>query len=518
MASYIYSLLRLVPSFGLIVLIFASVSVGAADRPNLLLITVDDMNADSVGVFGSGVPEITPNIDKLASEGVRFERAHVQVANCMPSRNVMWSGRYPHSNKVEGFYQVRPLDYPVLVDLAKDAGYFTGIYHKVSNSTPYFPYGWDEVMGDAPGDGTRNVKDSESYGFATTEGIRGAKSAGKPFLLLMNIADPHVPFFGLDRTGVSRDDAFVPSRIYGPEEVSVPGFLTDDPVIRQELSHYYSSVRRADDAVGSILLALEKSDEANNTLVMFLSDHGMPFPFAKTQLYHHSTRTPLIFRWPDVVKADSVDTEHMVSAVDLLPTLLESIGSEIPSGVQGRTLLPLLKGELQSGRDKVFKEYNENSAGLRTPMRAVETSQFLYIFNPWSDGSRTMFSATNATATHKRMVEIAEDNMDAADRLMLLKYRVLEEFYDIRLDPDCLVNLIDDPAYQAEIQKLREALADWMRDTKDPMLTAFVDRQNPKAVATFMMQQQSDSRLRRDWKSAIRESLKKSRTLPDEPT
>jgi N-sulfoglucosamine sulfohydrolase len=488
---------------------FSSAWAGAADRPNLLLITVDDMSADSVGVFGSRVPDITPNIDQLAREGLRFELAHVQVANCMPSRNVMWSGRYPQSNKVEGFYQVRNPGYSTLADLAKKAGYFTAIRHKLKDSTPYYPYEWDMVLDNLPAGVKLNMKDAKSYGISTVQGIRSAKSAGKPFYLLINIADPHVPFVGLDRVGREVEEVFPPSRLYAAPEISVPGFLTDDAVIRQELAHYYSSVRRADDAVGQILQALKKSGEADNTLVMFISDHGMPFPFAKTQLYHHSTRTPLIFRWPGITKADSVNGEHMVSAVDILPTLVEVMGLEIPPGVEGRTFLPLLKGEPQSGRDRVFKAYNENASGDRNPMRAVQSRQFLYIFNPWSDGKRAMLSATNETATHKRMGELAKDNVQIASRLNLLKHRVLEELYDVRKDPNCLVNLIANPAYQQEIEQLRGSLEEWMREIEDPMLAAFLGRQDPKVLAGYMQEQQLATQKRREWTRAIREQLEK---------
>lgn len=493
---------------------FVSATVGAADRPNLLLITVDDMSADSVGVFGSSVPNITPNIDQLARDGLRFERAHVQVANCMPSRNVMWSGRYPQSNKVEGFYQVPDPGYPTLANLAKKAGYFTAIRHKVKDSTPYYPYEWDLVLDDAPGGVKLNAKDPESYGISTIQGIRSAKSVGKPFYLLINIADPHIPFFGLDKTGKDVKDVFPPSRLYGAQEISVPGFLTDDPVVRLELAHYYSSVRRADDAVGQILQALKESGKADNTLVMFISDHGMPFPFAKTQLYHQSTRTPLIFRWPGNVKKNSVDSQHMVSAVDIMPTLLEVIGTEIPLDLDGRTLLPLLKGGSQGDRDMVFKAHNENSSGQRNPMRAVENRRFLYIFNPWSDGRRVMFSATNETKTHKRMTELAQDNVQIASRLNLLKHRVLEELYDIQKDPDCLVNLIADPAYQHEAETLRDALEQWLRDMQDPMLAALLGRSDPKIMAAYMHEQQLASKERKDlnraiWQRAIEEKMRK---------
>ena len=180
---------------------FCSESVRAADQLNVLLITVDDMSADSIGVFGCKLPGTTPNIDGLAKESLRFGYAHVQVGNCMPSRNVMFSGRYPHNNRVEGFYQVKDPAYPVLANLMPDAGYFTAIRHNVSHSTPYQPFGWDLVL-DTLDDGTKaHVKDAASYGVSTTRGIRAAHAAGKPFCLIINIADPHKPFHAQDRQG-----------------------------------------------------------------------------------------------------------------------------------------------------------------------------------------------------------------------------------------------------------------------------------------------------------------------------
>ena len=507
MSRWFFPLLILA-SFG-----WCSVAMGASDKPNLLLITVDDMNADSVGILGSDVAEITPNIDQLAQDGLRFEYAHVQVANCMPSRNVMWSGRYPHSNRVEGFFQNRAPDYPALADLAKQAGYFTAIRHKLKDSTPYTPYPWDLVLDNVPKGAKYDKKDAGSYGIATAEGIRNAKAAGKPFCILINIADPHRPYFGLDKKGEPIDDLFVPSRVYTAEEFAVPGYLVDDPVIRQELAHYYSSVRRADDAVGQVLQALDKSGEADNTLTLFLSDHGMAFPFAKTQLYHHSTRTPLIVRWPGVTKANAIDAQHMVSAVDILPTLLDSIGADTPKSFQGRSFLPLLKGESQRDRNWVFKEYNENSRGDRNPMRAIESQRFLYVFNPWSDGRRTMTSATSSTATHQRMLELAKENPPLADRMDFLEHRVLEEFYDIQNDPNALVNLIADPQYQPEITQLRNALEESMRDTNDPMLPTFLDRKNPQALKDYMLVQDLVTQSRR---TMIRGFKKRKKTRDSE--
>ncbi len=482
---------------GLGIALVLAAEAAAAERPNLLIITTDDMSADSVGAFGCKLAGTTPNMDRLAKEGLRFRYAHVQVGNCMPSRNVMWSGRYPHNNRVEGFYQVKDPGYPHLVDLMKGAGYFIAIRGKVPHSTPYTPYGWDLVLDTLPGGVAAHQKDSASYGASTEYGISSAKKAGKPFCLVMNIMDPHKPFYAEGRNGETIPDPHKPSRVFTPEEVPIPGYLFDDPVVRKELAHYYSSVRRTDDSVGKILAALKASGQEDRTVVVFLSDHGMPLPFVKTQLYHHSTHTPLIVRWPGVTQAGTIDELHMVSAVDFLPTLLDMASINHPAGLDGRSFAPLLKGEKQTGRDMVVKEYNENSGGSRDPMRAIETKQFLYVFNAWSSGQRIMQTATTGTPTYRRMRELSASDPALGARHKLYQYRVVEELYDVEHDPDCLKNLIDDPAFARQRDQLRSDLDKWMVKTKDPMLEVFRRRDDAEFREAYVQAQEREADERR---------------------
>lgn len=489
---------RTIALFLSITLAAAPVPANAADRPNLLIITVDDMSADSLGAFGCPLEGTSPHIDRLAQSGLRFEYAHVQVGNCMPGRNVMWSGRMPHNNGVEGFYQVPDADYPVLVDLMQDGGYFTAIRGKVSHSTPYTPYDWDLVLDVLPDGSKAHPKDAASYGVSTARGIEAADQAGRPFCLMVNVSDPHKPFYAQNnRTGETVEDRHVPSRVFTPDEVPVPGFLFDDPVVRKELAHYYSSVRRADDCVGEVLDALKQSGHESDTFVMFLSDHGMPLPFAKTQLYHHSTHTPLIVRWPGVTRADSWDRKHMVSAVDFLPTLLEVAGLALPSGLDGRSFAPIIRGQSQNNRDYVIKEYNENSGASRDPMRAVQSRRFLYLFNPWSNGERVMATATTGTPTYRRMAELAGSDESLANRLELYKYRVPEEFFDVDADPDCLNNLIGNPEYAEEIEQHVYVLANSMALSNDPLLKVFQERDDPEAREAYVREVEAEAEARK---------------------
>jgi N-sulfoglucosamine sulfohydrolase len=393
----------------------------------------------------------------------------------MPSRNVMWSGKYPHNNGIEGFRSITKEEkrYPVLGELVKEAGYFTGIRHKVEHSTPYSPFPWDIVLGAARKDDSKNAA---SWGAAATQGIAAAKEAGKPFCLLLNIADPHKPFYAEGKRGETVADDNVPSRVFTPEEIPVPGFLPDDPVVRKELAHYYSSVRRADDSVGQILDALKASGQEQNTVIVFLSDHGMPLPFSKTQLYHHSTRTPLMICWPGVTQVGAVDAEHLVSTVDLLPTLLDILGIHSPGGFDGSSFVELLRGGKQPERTMVFKEHNENSGGQNTPMRAVQTKDWLYVFSPWSNGTRVMSGATASTLTCRQMRVLAKSNLEIAARVDLFDHRVPEEAYEVRYDSDALSNLIAKPEHAAQVATLEKALEEWMVHTKDPLLEVFRKR------------------------------------------
>ena len=466
------------------------------DKPlNLLLITVDDMSCDSVGVYGCKLEGTTPTMDRLASQSLRFEHAHVTVGNCNPCRNVMFSGLISHNNKVEGFYKVTDPGWPHMVDLLKEQGYYAGIHGKVSHSSPYQPYAWDDDLTISPAGKKAHIKDAKAYGESTTRGIETARKEGKPFFLSINISDPHKPFWSEVRGG--GEDPYIPSRIYSPQEVPVPGFLFEDPEVRKELALYYSSVRRADDCLNEVLKALKKSGEWNNTMLIFLSDHGMPLPFAKTQLYHHSTRTPLMVRIPGVTGNGKVEKRHMVSVVDLLPTVMDALQVKQPPRLDGRSFYPVLKGEKQERRNFVIKEYHENAGRSRDPMRAIQSKKYLYLFNPWSNGERVFATATNGTRTCKRMIDLARTDKQIAARLDIYRHRVPAELYQVDQDPDCLVNLIDSPEHQKALGQLQGNLKQWMVRSKDPILECFRKREDAEFVEAYIQKLEAEADARR---------------------
>jgi N-sulfoglucosamine sulfohydrolase len=420
----------------------------------------------------------------------------------------MFSGLISHNNKVEGFYKVTDPGWPHMVDLLQEAGYYAGIHGKVTHSSPYQPYGWDDDLTILPSGQKAHIKDAKAYGESTSRGIEIAKKSGKPFFLSINISDPHKPFWSQVRGG--GEDPYVPSRIYTAEEVPVPGFLFEDPEVREELALYYSSVRRADDCLNEVLKALRKSGQWENTMIVFLSDHGMPLPFAKTQLYHHSTRTPLMVRVPGITKKGKVDKLHMVSVLDLLPTILDTLKIDKPDRLDGRSFFSVLKGGKQDNRSFVIKQYHENSGRSRDPMRAIQSKTHLYIFNPWSNGERIFATATNGTVTCKRMIALAEEDEEMNRRLELYRYRVPQELYQVKRNPDCTENLINYPNQERVKIKLQKQLEEWMIKTGDPILECFQNRDDPEFVEAYVQKLEAESEARRNASPAKPKKKKKS--------
>jgi len=458
---------------------------------NILLITADDLNWNSVGAYGCETPEATPNMDRLAAEGVRFEHAHVTIAVCQPSRGALATGRYPHRSGVEGFEHIRN-DVPTITERLRAGGYLCGILGKVGHSTPKIDFEYDMCVDmDDLGHGRR----PDIYERHAREFFERARAEGRPFYLMANSHDPHRPFVGNDPAKWyepgDKPAAGPPSRTFTSDEVAVPGFLPDLPEVRREMAEYHGSVRRCDDTVGAVLRALGDAGAEPDTLVMFLSDNGMAFPFSKTNCYLHSTRTPWMVRWPGVVEPGRVDSEHFVSGIDFMPTALEAAGLPLPEGMDGASFVPLLRGERQEGRDRVFTQFHENWARNRFPMRCVQDRRFGYIFNPWSDGERVFKNESQSGRTFKAMREAAATDPAIAARVELFLHRVPEELYDFRNDPDALVNLVDDPEYASDLERLRAELEAWMERTGDAALEAFRNRTSQETVAKFMSDQEA---------------------------
>jgi N-sulfoglucosamine sulfohydrolase len=488
--------------FFLLSILVVSTSVSAKDLPNILFLTMDDMNYDSIASYGSDIDGLTPHIDSLAEKGTRFEYAYIQTPSCSPSRNVLHTGHYSHNSGMLGFFGV---DFPqdTLPEALRNNGYYTGIILKVEDSTPTnnVKRYWDYVKNYPPS----SARSVDSFRESFTQLIAGAKAQGKPFYANVNVKDPHLPFYRGEKTKEGFDQT-PPSRHLSPEEVTIPGFLPQHDNFRQEVTDYYNTVRRGDDCVGEVLQVLEESGLQDNTLIIFLSDHGMSFPFAKSNLYPNGVRTPWIMVWPVKIKPGVVDAENMVSAIDLMPTVLDATDTPAPGPLAGRSLLPLLNGESQEGRDHVFVEHNEGPGADPRPMRAIHTKNYVYIFNAWGTGDyHAIFESRwwRSYATFSQLAKRGPEMPDAAQRFDFLMYRTVEELYDAQKDPHALNNLIDDPKYADVANALRARLQTWMEATNDYALEGFLFRDDMERLGEFMEKTVADAKdrsLRLEWK------------------
>lgn len=444
---------------------------------NVLLITADDLNYNSVGAYGCAIPNITPNIDGLAKQGVLFQNAFVNIAVCQPCRQSIMTGRYPHSNGAPGFDPI-DRDVPTLQEQLNKAGYLNGIIGKEKHLMPMDKYLWDFcIREEQVASGLGIGRSPELYYQYTTEFLLKAKKDNKPFFLMANSHDPHRPFAGSDdeRKAWGAD---LPkfSRQITDSEVIVPPFLFDLPEVRQEIAEYYTSVHRCDQTVGAILKALDDSGYGDNTIVMFISDNGIAVPFAKSNCYLNSNKTPWIVRWPDQIPEGSVDSVHFISGIDYMPTILQALLLPKVPGLDGNSFLPVLKGEKQINRDLVYTEFNRIFAGNEYPMRCIMGKRYGYIVNFWSDGIYQIKGDAMGGRTYKAMNKAALLDTSIAKRVDLYKFRVTEELYDFRNDPDGLVNLIDEPDIQNEKRRLKNLLHSEMKRSKDPLVDEFEKR------------------------------------------
>ncbi|MFT5052838.1 MAG: N-sulfoglucosamine sulfohydrolase [Chlamydiales bacterium] len=477
------------------------------ERMNILVLTIDDMNCDSVGAFGCSTPDTTPNMDRFAEQAMRFMHAHVHTTSCIPSRNIVQSGRYLYNSGIEGFYELpeEQVTFATTPDILRDNGYFTIIRGKSDHSSPYEPYpAWDLNFDSELEQRRRNPRQTKSFYQYTKRGIEAAKAAGKPFYFSMDIHDPHTPLYsfshkkGESSTRPTRYDIQNrPSRVFSADEITMPKFLPDTQLARKEVTAYYNSVRRGDDSFGYVMQALKDTGVYENTLIIFFSDHGMPFPFAKTSLYYHSTHTPLMVHWPGVTEGGATDGEHLIGTVDILPTLLEALGIENPAGLDGRSFASILHGEAQDDRDFVYLMYEENAGGHRQPARAISSRDHSYICNLWSDGERVFETVTTGMATTQELERLAEEGHEhSMQRLELYTHNVPEQFFDLQRDPDALHNLIDDPEHAELIDGYREQMVKAMQASGDPMLSIYRNRHDTEAVAAYLDRLDSESKER----------------------
>ena len=468
--------------------------VNAQSRPNILIITVDDMNYNSCGVMGSPVKNITPNMDELAGRGLLFTRGYVSTSVCVPSRTSMMTACYPHRvSEWDGFgkpainekipqsgYNIKK-GTPTLTKALKYGGYVTGILAKPNHHLPYEEFPWDVIYGHHDYADLKHGRDADLYEKRTKEVINLAKSQNKPFFLLANAGDPHRPFPGSEaeknavKSGSYGGVMPLPSKTFGPNEVTVPGFLPDLPDIRKEVAEYYSGVRRGDDCVGSVLKALKESGLEDETIIFFLSDNGASFPFSKECCYMNGTRTPLMVSWKGHILPQSRDTTNFVSALDIAPTILDLLNMPAMNNIDGRSFKPLLFEKKQKKRDRIFTVYHFTPGHEPIPQRAVTCGDYTYIFNAFAAENK-FFTCGDPRGglTYKAMVQASKNSPEIKKRVDFYDYRTPEELYNDTTDPNSLNNLIDSPDSKNKIRRMRKMLARWMKAKNDPLLSYYL--------------------------------------------
>jgi N-sulfoglucosamine sulfohydrolase len=251
----------------------------------------------------------------------------------------------------------------------------------------------------------------------------------------------------------------------------VPTFLEDIPDVRKEVAQYWTSVRRLDQSFGGIMAALKAAGQEQNTVIVFMSDHGMSFPYSKATLYRNGTWSPLVLRFPG--SKPFVNKSDFISSVDIMPSVLELLGVPAPAGMDGRSFVSILKGGTQSGRDHVFTHVNTVSSGKAFPGRCVRTATHAYIWNEWPDGTIRYRVEAMGGLSWNAMAKAGETDARIKQRTDFFLLRTAEEFYDEKKDPDERVNLISDAKAKPEMARLKKLLLEQMERTNDPLLEKF---------------------------------------------
>ena len=436
---------------------FASASGDPESRAgrNILLITADDLGVQ-LGCYGEDQAR-TPHLDKLAEQGMRFANAYVTQSSCSPSRSSIFTGLYPHQNGMIGLahygrYRMDP-DLAVLPHELGEAGYHTGVIGKI-HVGPHPDMNWDWR-----GMGTRATRDVQAVADQAEE-YWNRLDGEEPFFLMVNYFDPHKPLVDQSHG--------VPSDPIRPNEVKPFAFLAiDTPGVRQEVAGFLNSTQRLDTGVGLLLEKLAAADHAEDTLVIFVGDHGPPMIRAKTTNYESGIRVPFIVRGPQVSETGSV-SDKLISTIDIVPTLADVAGTQWPNAVPGRSLLPLLKNEATSWRQYLFAEYNAHGPNHYYPRRSVRDARYKLIVNSLHEQENPVgglsTAAWNASQQAKRDDTVVQDAFD--------RYRnpPAIELYDLHKDPTEMVNLADKPEYQDVRHRLLRELRDWQKRTNDFLL------------------------------------------------
>lgn len=408
-------------------------------RPNILWITCEDISAH-IGCYGDA-EATTPNIDALAAQGARFDNAYSICGVCAPSRSCLITGMYPPSI---GTHHMRCKNPPpphvhCFPEYLQDAGYYCTNNSKTDYNFPPPKNAWNES--------------------SRTAHWRNRPDKDQPFFAVFNFTVTHESRIGTLPEGMSKaEQKLLPEQRHDPAKANLPPYYPDTPVIRTHWAHYYDLITAMDAQTGEILRQLEEDGLADNTIVMWYSDHGVGLPRAKRWLYDSGLHVPMVVRWPGVIEPGSVRNE-LASFVDFAPTVLSLAGVTPPDHMQGQILLgdhaAPPREYIYGMRDRMDERYDH--------IRAVRDKRYKYIRNyePYRAYDQYLtYPESYPVMQDMRRVQAAGELNDV-QRLYFRQSKPLEELYDTDADPHELHNLAEDPSMQSELQRLRDAMNAW---------------------------------------------------------
>jgi arylsulfatase A-like enzyme len=424
----------------------------------MVLIIADDMSWDDCGAYGH--PTIkTPHIDRMAARGMIFNQAFLTASSCSPSRASIITGKYPHQTDAEQLHWPLPGDQVTFVELLREHGYYTaaaGKWHLGNAVKDRFDTVYAESTAGfvfQPGDAGIADADLES-GCGHWLKALNERETDKPFFLWLAAVDPHRPY----RSGIIDD----PHR---PEEVRVPPYLPDAPEVRADLALYYDEISRLDSYVGVVMEALEEQGIEHNTLVLFISDNGRPFPRDKTTLYDGGIKTPWILHWPGAIPERKV-CNALVSAVDIAPTMLDAARLPVPPSFEGNSVMGLIKDP--AGLHHRFVYAEDHWHDYEDYSRAVRSQRFKYIRNYYADLNNMPGADIVRSPTYVLMKQQWENgSLKPEATACFIAPRPEEELYDLAGDPFELHNLAADPYYADTLATYRKNLEQWRAHTGD---------------------------------------------------
>ena len=403
--------------------------------PSIVVLLADDVSWKDFGCYGH--PTIrTPNIDALAAGGLRFINAFLTTSSCSPTRISVLTGKYPHATGAEDLHMPVPEHQTFVSTLLHRSGYQTGHMLK----THYGPAG-DAQFG--------------WYGRQVDQVPAFLDEVGEsPFFLWVGFRDAHRPY----------EDETIDEPHTNADAV-VPPYLADTPETRADLARYYDEIARMDGDIGHIVKELKARDRFDDTLIVFFSDNGMPFPRAKGTLYDSGIGTPLICSWPNRIEAGAIH-EGLVSVIDLAPTFLDVAGLSTPANMQGHSLVPVLDDPKRPGIDAVFSERNWHNCDEH--MRSIRTERYKLIRNAYLDLPYGNPSDVSSSPSWNALQSLKAKTALSPSQAQLFQHpRPTIELYDLQVDPIESVNLADRPEFADILNDLSGRLDDWVAATGD---------------------------------------------------